>query len=50
METALAVFALALLIGIPFWFALRPFKNPKQRLSDDNLTEDRVDRNSQNLP
>jgi hypothetical protein len=50
MEKVFAVMALALLIGIPLWFATRPFKNPKQRLSDDNLTEDRVDRNSQSLP
>jgi hypothetical protein len=50
MEKILAILALVLIIGVPLWFATRPFKNPKQRLSDNNLTEDRVDRNSQNFP
>jgi hypothetical protein len=50
MEKFLAVAALVLVIGVPLWFATRPFKNPKQGLSDDNLTEDRADRNSQNFP
>jgi hypothetical protein len=50
MEKLLAVGALVLVIGVPLWFATRQFKNPRQRLSDDNLTEGRVDHNSQNFP
>jgi hypothetical protein len=49
MKVALAVACLLLIVAVPFWFATRPFKDPKKRISKDNLTDDRVSHNSQTL-
>jgi hypothetical protein len=49
MKPVFAIVGLLLIIGVPFWFATRPFKDPKKRLDIDNLTNDRADPNSQNL-
>jgi hypothetical protein len=35
-QSVLATAALLLIVGVPFWLAAKPFKNPKQRLRDDN--------------
>jgi preprotein translocase subunit YajC len=48
-ESMIAVLALVVLIGIPFWFAFRPMRKNKVQLSKDNLTDDRVSHNSQTM-
>ena len=48
MKTALPVIGLLLLVGIPFWFSLRPSKHVEKRYSNDSLTRDQVTHLSEN--